>query len=308
MLVDGQIRSIPSQLKMGELFANVWHAFSARKQGQSVADYYGKLVGQHNYQKVFSRLFAAVPSQPVDAFPADMLFKKRARRKDTPRSYTFAGGLQTFIDGMAQQTNLTLQTSTQVTAVARTEHGFVLTVANGGQLTARQLAIALPPNQAGRLLGQVSPKLASALGSVRTAAIESVGAVVPADALSWPRMMGLAPLDDDFFSVVTRDVVPHPKLRALTFHFRAGIPLEQRIERICRLARLERAQFKALATHASSLPALALGHAELTKEIDQELPSSGLYLTGNYFGGLAIEDCALRSQQEAQRFLSQPRT
>jgi protoporphyrinogen oxidase len=241
----------------------------------------------------------------VDGFPAEMLFKKRARRKDTPRSYTFVGGLQTLIDGMAQQAGVTVRTQAQVTAISRTDGGFALTMGTQERIASRHVALAIPPKQAADLLAPVAPAVATALGRVRTAAIESVGVVVPSAALTLPRLMGLVPVDDSFFSVVTRDVVPHDHLRALTFHFRAGLPLEQRIERICAVTRLDRGQFKRLLTHASSLPALAMGHADVTKEIDQQLPGSGLYITGNYFGGLAIEDCSLRSRQEAQRFLEQ---
>ena len=41
------------------------------------------------------------------------------------------------------------------------------------------------------------------------------------------------------------------------------------------------------------------------EEIDRRLPGSGLYITGNYFGGLAIEDCSLRSAKEAERLLKE---
>ena len=304
MLVDGKIRSVSSQLSLPELFASVWHAFSERREGQSVAEYYGKLVGKHNYQRVVSPLISGVPLQPVDGFPAEMLFKKRARRKDTPRSYTFVGGLQTLVDGMARQPGVAVRTMAPATTLARTGSGFVLKVGEKESLATRHVALAIPPAQAASLLAPVAPVLASALGRVRTAALESVGVVVESAALKMPRIMGLVPLNDCFFSMVTRDVVPHQHLRALTFHFRADLSLAQRIDRICAVTHLDRSQFKCLVTHAASLPALAMGHADVTQELDQHLPGSGLYLTGNYFGGLALEDCSLRSRQEAQRFLS----
>jgi len=81
LLVEGKLRSIPSQLSLAELFASAWHAFSECKQGQTVADYYGKLVGRHNWKRVFAPLFAAVPSQPVDNFPAEILFKSAPAAK-----------------------------------------------------------------------------------------------------------------------------------------------------------------------------------------------------------------------------------
>jgi protoporphyrinogen/coproporphyrinogen III oxidase len=306
LLVDDKLRSIPSQLNLGELFASAWRAFSEHKQGRTVADYYGKLVGRKNYQRVLAPLFAGVPSQCVDDFPAEMLFKRRARRKDIPRSYTFAGGLQTLIDGMASQPGITLRTSAAATALARTDAGFVVELAGGTEhISARRLALAVPAPQAAILLATVAPAVAALLAGIRTAAIDSVGVVAEARSLRLPRLAGLMPVNDTFFSVVTRDVVPHAHLRALTFHFRAGLSLDQRIDRICAVAGVARNQLVCLATHATCLPSLALGHPKISEAIDRAVLSSGLYLTGNYFGGLAVEDCSLRSAKEAERLCAQ---
>jgi Protoporphyrinogen oxidase len=301
LLVEGKLRSIPSQLSLAELFASAWHAFSARKQGRTVADYYGKLVGRQNWKRVFAPLFAAVPSQPADNFPADILFKKRPRRKDIPRSFTFAGGIQTLTDRMAAQPGITLRTNAAACALARTEGGFVVTIAGGDRVVARRLALALPAPEAAGLLASLAPEVATALARVSVAAIESVGVVAQARHLHLPRLAGIVPIDDTFFSVVTRDVVPDERLRAFTFHFRAGLTLDQHIDRICAVTGLGRDQLACVATHATSLPSLSLGHAEIAQEIDRRLPESGLYITGNYFGGLAIEDCSLRSAKEAER-------
>jgi protoporphyrinogen/coproporphyrinogen III oxidase len=305
LLVEGKLRSIPSQLSMAELFASAWHAFSERKQGRTVADYYGKLVGRHNWKRVFAPLFAAVPSQVADNFPAEILFKKRPRRKDIPRSYTFVGGIQTLTDRMATRPGITLQTNAAACLLSRTEGGFVVTIAGGGRVLARRLALAVPAPDAARLLASLAPEVATALARISVANIESVGVVAEARHLRLPRLAGIVPVDDTFFSVVTRDVVPDERLRAFTFHFRAGMPLDQRIDRICAVTGLDRGQLACVATHATSLPSLSLGHAAVAEEIDRHLPGSGLYITGNYFGGLAIEDCSLRSAREAARLVAE---
>ena len=305
LLVEGKLRSIPSQLSMAELFASAWHAFSERKQGRTVADYYGKLVGRRNWKRVFAPLFAAVPSQSADDFPAEILFKKRPRRKDIPRSYTFAGGIQTLTDRMATRPGITLQTNAAACLLSRTEGGFVVTIAGGGRVFARRLALAVPAPEAARLLVSLAPEVATTLARIAVANIESVGVVAEASHLRLPRLAGIVPVDDTFFSVVTRDVVPDEHLRAFTFHFRAGMALEQRIDRICAVTGLGRNQLACIATHATSLPSLSLGHASIAEEIDRHLPASGLFITGNYFGGLAIEDCSLRSAKEAERLLAE---
>jgi protoporphyrinogen oxidase len=305
MLVDGKLRSIPWRLSLPELFASAWHAFSERKQGRTVADYYGRLVGRRNWKRVVAPLFATVFSQPADKFPAEMLFKKRTRRKDIPRSYTFAGGVQTLTDRIAAEPGITVRTNAQVHALAREDGGFVVEIAGGDRVVARRLALALPAPVAANLLASLAPEIATALSSIQTAKIESVGVVAEARHVHLPRLAGIVPVDDTFFSVVTRDVVPDERLRAFTFHFRAGLTLDHRIDRICAVTGLGRDQLDCVATHSTSLPSLSLGHAGIAKEIDRHLPASGIYITGNYFGGLAIEDCSLRSAKEAARLLAE---
>jgi protoporphyrinogen oxidase len=64
---------------------------------------------------------------------------------------------------------------------------------------------------------------------------------------------------------------------------------------------IEPEQIADQASTINRLPSLALGHAELTSEIDGHLDGERLGLTGNYFGGVSIEDCLLRSRSEFER-------
>jgi UDP-galactopyranose mutase len=49
------------------------------------------------------------------------------------------------------------------------------------------------------------------------------------------------------------------------------------------------------------LPSPVLGHQDVVRELDRLLAGTRLAVTGNWFGGLAIEDCALRSRTEWAR-------
>ncbi len=49
------------------------------------------------------------------------------------------------------------------------------------------------------------------------------------------------------------------------------------------------------------LPSPTLGHDLTVKEIDRLVAGTRLALTGNYFAGLALEDCAIRSREEFAR-------
>ena len=303
LLVENKVRSVGSQLALGELFASAWRAFTLRKTGLSVADYYGRLVGQSNWRRVFSPLLSAVPSQRADDFPAEMLFKKRPRRKEFPRTFTLKNGLGTLVERLAREKGITLRVNAGATAVHRAEAGFAVAGADGATTLARNLVLALPPDVCSRLLAPFLPGAAAALARVRTTAIDSTGVVVARQDLPFPRVAGLVPLNDVFFSAVSRDVVPDDHLRALTFHFRTGLSLDKRLQRIAAVTGAPPASFTEIGEHHAILPSPELGHADIVRAIDQCIAGSRVYIAGNYFGGLAIEDCVLRAAAEAKRLV-----
>jgi oxygen-dependent protoporphyrinogen oxidase len=303
--VAGKIRSIPSQLAMGELFASAWRAFTERKSGRTVGEYYGRLVGEGNWRRVFAPLVSAVPSQPADGFPAEMLFKRRPRRKDFPRTFTLTGGLTSLADSLARHDRITLRTNAEVREVGREGSLFTVDTADGNRTLAGRLAVAVPPKVAARLLAKIAPKASDALSAIASADVASTGVVVAKDAVAFPRMAGLVPLEDVFFSMVTRDVVVDDRFRGFAFHFRSGLSLDERLGCITSVTKVPRARFLHVAEHATSLPSPGRQHAEIVRAIDASIADSAVYVTGNYFGGLAIEDCVLRSRAEAERMLAQ---
>jgi protoporphyrinogen oxidase len=55
-------------------------------------------------------------------------------------------------------------------------------------------------------------------------------------------------------------------------------------------------------TKQNVVPSLRKGHREWLKKADDLVGGSkNLLLTGNYFGGMAIEDCVSRSRSEFER-------
>ena len=102
-------------------------------------------------------------------------------------------------------------------------------------------------------------------------------------------------------------MLPDDRFRGLAFHFRDGLSREQRVERIAKVTATDRGAFLDISERQGSLPSPELGHAEIVRTLDEATAKSGLYLTGNYFGGLALEDCVLRSKAEVERLLGEQR-
>ena len=75
--------------------------FGAKMEGETVESYYSKIFGKRNFERVIGPMFNAVICQKSNDFPADMLFKKRARRKEVIKKFSLQGGLQSITDAIA---------------------------------------------------------------------------------------------------------------------------------------------------------------------------------------------------------------
>ena len=284
-----------------ELARSLPHLFTEKKEGKTVYAYYSRLVGRRNYGAVLGPMLSAVPSQSADAFPAGMLFKaRRSRRKSYPRSFTLEGGLTSLVEALTLRPGVEVAPLREATSVERANGGF--RVACGGAWhEAEVVAVATPPGTATRLLRGVAPELAALLARVRETAVESLGFAVEAEAVRWPVSMFLVPREDVFYSVVTRDAVRDPAFRGFTFHFKPGLSREAKLGRAGRLLGVEPSRFLAVTERTSVLPSPVLGHEGLVQEVDRLLAGAQLCLTGNWFSGLAIEDCVQRSASEWAR-------
>jgi len=302
MLVGDRIKSIPSQLSFPELALSGWRLFTLKKEGESVESYYGGIVGRSNYKRVFAPAFNAVLSQRANDFPADMLFNKRPRRKDVIKSYTFKEGLASVTDKLAASAGFTLETGAQVRHLAQEEFGYRVELADGRSFQCGRLVLALPPSEGARLTAGLAPELADILGQIKSETIESIGVAVQKSKLSVPLLAGIIPIEDDFYSAVSRDTVPHATLRGFAFHFKVGrLSLEAKLKRIARVLGVKVEDLEQPVERVSNLPSPVLGHHQLTAELDQAIAGQKLYVTGNYFAGMAIEDCIVRSGKEFAR-------
>jgi UDP-galactopyranose mutase len=279
-------------------------ALFRRKAGETVYSHYARLIGRRNYDRILSPFLEAVPSQKADGFPAEgpgSLFKKRPRRKEFPRSYGFEGGLQTVCDAAAALPGVSVETGVEVVRVRRDAAGLAVETADGRTHGAPIVAVAVPPDRAAALVRDDFHELADAVAKVRTVEVDSMGVVLPRERCWIPEVAFVVPVDDLFHSAVTRDPFPHPSLRAFAFHFRPGIARDARLRRMAEVLRVPAEELGPVAEARATLPSPALGHGEVVAELDRCLAGGKLALTGNYFAGLAIEDCVGRSLQEWRR-------
>jgi protoporphyrinogen/coproporphyrinogen III oxidase len=278
--------------------------FFRGKHNRTIKQYYSGFVGPRNFRRMLSPFFAAVPSQCADDFPVEgpgSLFKKRTRHTESPRSFGFPGGLQAICDAIMAHPNIELRTATAAANLSPAANGFEVQTKQGDRIRAPGVAVAVGHMEAASLLQNSYAKLADTLRRIETSALESLGTRIPRSKCRLPECAFVVPVDDIFFSAVSRDPFPDPNWRAFAFHFRPGVSHEKKVDRICRFLDVSLSDLDLLSGQNLVLPSPRINHAEIVAEIKRNLKEAGFALLGNYFSGLAIEDCISQSLSEWQR-------
>jgi len=302
LLVDNQVRSIPSQINIIELLFSAPRIFTIKKQGKSVRSYYSRIVGRRNYKRVFSHIFNAVPCQRADDFPADMLFKRRQRRRDILKKFTLQEGLQTITDSITSQDNIEVLTGTEIGAIQFDKGLYRVESMDGNSYESSILALATPVSVSARLLRSMFPDISDLLSQISVKKVETVGVVVKSEIVRIRPFAGIIPLNDIFYSIVSRDVVRHDEYRGFTFHFKPDMAdRDTKLKRIGEVLGIKRDQLISIIEKDNLLPSPVVGHERLINAIDNLIAQRRLLLTGNYFYGLSIEDCVIRSLREFKR-------
>jgi protoporphyrinogen oxidase len=298
---DG-IKSIMSQMSFPELLVSLPRMFGAKMDGETVESYYSKIVGKGNFEQAIGPMFNAVICQRANDFPADMLFKKRERRKEVLKKFGLPGGLQSITDAIAADAAIETATGKEVSEIEFTADVFKVTTADGSTFSGKQIALAVPSEAAAHMLQKSFPQVAKKLAALKAEKVETVGVVIRNEETQIGPIAALAAADDIFYSFVSRDTFPDPVYRGFAFHFKAGTgSRESRLDRIAQV--LGTRKFEQIVTAGHVIPSLRLGHKEVIAELDALLAGTPLLLTGNYFTGLAIEDCVSRSLQESRRLV-----
>ncbi len=299
-----KIKSIVSQLHFSELLLTVPKLFSLTKQGSTIKEYYSKLIGKKNYQKLFRHLFNGVLSQTADDFPAEMIFKKRPRRKDILKKFTLTAGLQLIIDKIILERDISLMPQKAVQTIQYSDNRFLISTADNSQYEAPMLALATPADVAAQLLQDTFADIAAELKKIEVVQVKSTGVIIKKNQLPLKPLAGLVSTDDSFYSIISRDVVQHDKYRGFTFHFKPNcLDQEGQYKKMAEVLNVDSNQFAEVTEKTNVVPSLTIDHEQKIKKITGLLVDKPLLLTGNYFSGIAIEECISRSLSESNRAL-----
>ncbi|TCT19512.1 protoporphyrinogen/coproporphyrinogen oxidase [Thiobaca trueperi] len=299
---DGKRRSVASALHLFEAARSIPRIFSAPKIGRSVADYYGSVLGRRNYRDLLRYAFQAVICQPADDYPAEALFRRKPRRKDVIKAFTFADGLSTIPAAIAAQPGIEVRTSQRITAIEADAAGFRVLLEGADPIICGALTLAVPPNAAAALLPPEYTDARALIGGIGMAEFATLVLVFRNTDLDLPPLAGLIAIEDAFYSSVSRDFLPDPSYRGFAFHFRPGVlDAAAQVERACAVLGVAPSRIAAQSLVHNRLPALRYGHTDLVRQLDAALAGTRLGVTGNWFLGVSIEDALTRSRSESDR-------
>ncbi|MBK1722247.1 protoporphyrinogen/coproporphyrinogen oxidase [Thiocystis violacea] len=299
---DGKRRKITSALHFLEAARSIPRIFKAPKAGRSVRDYYGEVLGRRNYQDLLRHAFQAVICQPADDYPAEALFRRKPRRKDVIKAFTFAEGISAIPNAIAAQKGLEVRTSQSVSEILADGDGFRVRLKDGSELTSRALTLAVPPDAATQLMPAGFEAARAAIADIGVAEIETLVIAVRKTDLDLPPTAGMIAVEDAFYSAVSRDFLPDAQYRGFAFHYKPGtLDPDAQLQRACTVLGIRPEQIAAQARIHNRLPALRSGHAERVAQLDTALAGKRLGVTGNWFIGVSMEDALTRSRSEDER-------
>ena len=303
---EGRRSSALSALHPLELLCALPRLPGRKKAGATVREYYGALLGQRNYRDLLGPAFRSIICQPADDVPAETLFRKKPRRKDVLRDFTFPNGLGEVPAALAAAPGITVETGRAATACHPRDGHFEVVCEDGSRYEAAAVTLALPPDRTAALLASVAPAAAAVAGQITLAEIDSQLLVFERDDLSIEPIAGLISIDGAFLSAVSRDFLEHPRWRSFAFHFPGGALDEAaRIAEACSALTADPGRLRGTASVHHLLPALRKGHGDRIAALDRAIAAAPggerLGVTGNWFLGVSLEDCVSRSRAEHER-------
>ncbi len=298
---SNRIEKITSQINRLELFFSLFRLFTSSKKGKTIKEYYAPIVGKRNYNKVFYRMFNTIAVQHAENFSAEYFLKKRKlKNKDYPKTFLLKNGMSSLIDKLAASENITIQTNFKATECVQRNGGFEVKNAANETVIAKDICFAATPQVNGNLLKEIHQELSDLLLHFPMQQVESRGLFMAKDKAPIDPIMFLTPLEGKCFSMVSRDVLPHSTLRGFSFHFEQDAPDKHSI--IHKVLGTDNQQIPSNNSTQHQLPLIPTGHAQRLEKIKTFAKDAGIYLVGNYFNGLSLEDCVERALEEADSY------
>lgn len=298
------IKGFFSQISLLPLIFNAIKIFFSSKADKTVREYFRPIVGGKNYDKLFNKAFRAVICQPADEYPAELFLKKRKDRlKDIPRKYSFEEGIQSMLYHITEKDNFEVKTGNEVESITLDNGLYQINTSEGITFRSYNIGIATNPKIAAALLKDIEPQINKLLNTIPLYDSETLNVIIGKDKLSLEKVAGIISDSDEFMSAVSRDSIEHDHLRSFSFHFMGNSQSEEdKINIVCKVLNIEKNDILEHSFVNHILPSPRKEHVNIIQQVNDLRIRDTIFLLGNYYYGMSLEDCVKRSQDEYGRF------
>ena len=297
LLFEGEKpRPIIKAMNLPELIFSLFKILYLKKQDKTVQQYYGGLVGKANYKNVIAHALSAVSCQNVSDMPADFLFQKRRKNKQYPKKFSTTDGMSGIVSAFASE--LEIKTNSKISQIIKKPNGWQIKTATDNY-QAEKLIMAIPAQNAAQLLQNSLPDLADALRQIKTTHFDSLAVLVNDKLETIKPNAGWVGVDTAIYSMVSADTANQPSnIRGFSFHFKPdSCSQTQQKQQVLRWLNITEDQVVNFFHKKNQLPKIDFNHQEKLNKIDLLTPKN-LAICGNFFQGMAIEDCIQRAKSQ----------
>lgn len=239
---------------------------------------------------------------------------------------SFYDGMQSFTDALAAYLGEALRVGSRAAALEKTSGGYVLHLADGMRVEADAAVLAVPAHQATDILRDMDRALSTTLGEIPYPPVTVVCTGFraekirfPLDAFGFlvPRREGRKILGTLFDSSIFPNRAPEGMvlLRSMVGGARAPSVAMLDDKKLMDTVMAEvgaitgisaTPDFVRIFRHEKAIPQYTLGHQARLGRLDEAVSRHrGLYLTGNAFRGISVNDCIENSYKLAERILQE---
>jgi oxygen-dependent protoporphyrinogen oxidase len=239
---------------------------------------------------------------------------------------SFRDGMQALIDALHGALGGVVHTKSRAVSIERLSGGYALTLSDGSRLEADAVVLAVPAHQGAGILRDLEPGVAGVLEDIPYPAVtvlctgfrrENVQGDLGAFGFLVPYREKRKILGTLYDSSVFENRAPegHVLLRTMVGGQRAP---ELALQEDAKLLDMVLSELKGVLTirgepdlvriyrHEQAIPQYTLGHQERCRAVEAVTERHpGLYITGNAFGGISVNDCIANSYRLAEKIVAE---
>jgi len=259
-----------------------------------------------------------------------MRYKRKEQRAKSPdnstktqpaKLWSFAGGMQDLVNCLRDKIGERARLEWRATSVRKDEKGFVIQGTNGDKETANAVILAVPSYAAASLFAGNDPETSRAFESIPHAPIAVICLGFPRGAVKnplsgygflAPRDEGLRVLGSIFVSSIHPEHAPFGQvsLRCMIGGARDPNAINNSDDRLREMVLDELRPLLGLEgepapvriyRYTRGIPQYNIGHRERLDRLERRLwDLPGLFITGNAYYGIGVNDCVLEGRKKAR--------